>query len=211
MISMPAYFSDTLKKEAALTQIMAFQFNKEGIGIFDIFGLEAGSFDKIYDLTGFPASLISVVDHILCALPGPENCKFAIETFAAIEPGLDVANIGWQVVEHVLTRSVARCGETFVDKARQTPSLFPNFNTPRHTQSELQKNAKRDIRIARKLGREIETIFDPRISALMKACSNISNIKAGEIISWAFSQDRDREQAVESARRILLQPFSASS
>jgi hypothetical protein len=139
MITMPAFFGDPSKQAASLELLRV--LNKAGVsGILssEAVNLDASELGALHEISGFPASLLTVIDQIMNALPLDEAHKFGVAAIGGAKPGANVADLGWRLVEAALTRGVARGDEEFLDAARKKPMVFPRLVVPTYTASQLK-------------------------------------------------------------------------
>jgi hypothetical protein len=183
MITMPAFFGDP-SKQAALLELLRV-LNKAGVsGIFrsKAVKLDASELGALHEMSGFPASLLTVIDQIMKALSPDEAHQFGIDAVCGAKRGVNVADVGWRLVEAALTLGVAREGEGFVDANR----------------------------MARKLGHDQIQIEDPRVVALMSASTRGGEANAGVVVKWVIGRSYDPEPTARNFAKILIKLMEAT-
>jgi hypothetical protein len=211
MITMPAFFGDPSRQAASLELLRV--LNKAGVsGILssEAVNLDASELGALHEMSGFPASLLTVIDQIMNALPLDEAHKFGVAAIGGAKPGANVADIGWRLVEAALTRGVARGGEEFLDAARKKPMVFPRLVVPTYTASQLKAACNRSNRIFRKLGQDRILIEDPRVVALMSASTRGGEANAGAVVKWVIDHSYDPDSAAQNFANILIELIEAA-
>jgi hypothetical protein len=187
--------------------------NKAGVsGIFrsKAVKLDASELGALHEMSGFPASLLTVIDQIMKALSPDEAHQFGIDAVCGAKRGVNVADVGWRLVEAALTLGVAREGEGFVDAARKAPWAFPRLDVPTYTASQLKAACNRSNRMARKLGHDQIQIEDPRVVALMSASTRGGEANAGVVVKWVIGRSYDPEPTARNFAKILIKLMEAT-
>jgi hypothetical protein len=212
MITLPAFFGDPQKQTAFVATIARIVSHEKQEGSL-FAGLDNQNLDRaeLYRETGFPVSLLEVIDQIYRRLENVDAFQFATRVFSVVKPGGDVAGIGWGTVEYALSRGVAFGGEAFVDAARKAPARFPCLAVPVFTLNQLQQAQKRSVRLALKLGYETPSaLWDPRVIALLNAAMRGGEVNAGITLCWSLEQAVYPECLVRSYVRKLIELLEAA-
>jgi hypothetical protein len=211
MITLPAFFGDACKQVALLELMHARkQAAHRGLLNSEPANLDTKELSDLHGVSGFPASLLTVIDQIMKALPLDEAHQFGIDAISCVKPGANVADIGWRLVEAALTRGVARGGEEFLDAARKKPMVFPRLVVPTYTASQLKAACNRSNRIARKLGQDRILIEDRRVVALMSASTRGGEANAGAVVKWVIDHSYDPDPAAQNFASILIELMEAA-
>jgi hypothetical protein len=207
MITLPAFMGDKSKQKPFLAECEArlADTGAARVSFIQSFGAGHAGLSVLCDKTGAPASFLALCDQLAIRMEPLAARDFILNIFSAMTPGQDLAPIGWSVVEHALVRSIARQGEVFASAARQAPEVFPRLVLPVYTQAMLRKAQRRSFRIARKLGHDEPDSSDPRVQALMRACTMRGDLHAGVVITWTLDQSPDPPLALQSCCRKLLE------
>jgi hypothetical protein len=212
MITLPAYFGDP-EKQRAFVELLA----QSAIGgkidgsLYSNLATKGCDRVALYNKTGFPVSLLEVIDQIYLRLVGYDASEFAIKAFSVVKSGRNVTDLGWNLVEHAVVCGLAREGEAFAAAARQAPAIFPRLCLSAFTEKQLQHLQHESARKALKMGHQTpSTLRDPRVAALLNAAIRGGEGNAGAVVQWTIAHAPDPEVTVQSHKRKLLEMLEAA-
>jgi hypothetical protein len=212
MITLPAYFGDSEKQRAFVALIAPSVTSRKDDGsLFASLAAEGCDRVALYDKTGFPVSLLEVIDQIYLQLAGYDASEFVIAAFALVKAGRNVTDVGWHMVEHALTSGIKSKAGTLLAAARQAPAIFPGLHLTDFTEKKLKQMHHQNMRKASKMGHEIpRDLGDPCVTALLEAAIRGGEGNAGAVIQWTIAHAPDPEGTVQSYRHRLIELLVAA-